>query len=151
MEVKGVNGQVSFDGHFVTIARKGFLARATLGKGDKRIPIGQLTAVQFKPAGALVNGFVQFSLGGGNERRSSFGSQSMEASRDENSVMFNRKQQPAFAELRSAVEAAMAAVHAPATATPDRFDQLRKLGELRNAGLVTPEEFEAQKARLLNS
>jgi hypothetical protein len=30
-------------------------------------------------------------------------------------------------------------------------DELKKLGELRDAGLLTPEEFEAQKGRLLST
>ncbi|MCW6005840.1 PH domain-containing protein [Micromonospora sp. CPCC 205371] len=32
----------------------------------------------------------------------------------------------------------------------DIFEQLRKLGELRDAGIVTPEEFEKKKAELLS-
>ncbi|HEV8056303.1 MAG TPA: SHOCT domain-containing protein [Nocardioidaceae bacterium] len=47
------------------------------------------------------------------------------------------------------------AMGAPAAPTPaagppvDLADQLRKLAELRDQGVLTPEEFEAQKARLL--
>ena len=33
--------------------------------------------------------------------------------------------------------------------TPDPLDALRKLGELRDAGILTPEEFEAKKTELL--
>lgn len=40
------------------------------------------------------------------------------------------------------------AASAPAPA-PDAIDQLRKLGELRDAGIVTEAEFEAKKAELL--
>jgi Short C-terminal domain len=36
----------------------------------------------------------------------------------------------------------------PSTAM-DIPDQIRKLGELRDSGMVTPEEFEAKKAELL--
>jgi hypothetical protein len=75
LEVKGVNGTITFDGAFVSIVRSGFLARATIGKGEKRIPVGHISSVQFKPAG-LVRGFIQFSLAGGVERRSQFGRQS---------------------------------------------------------------------------
>jgi PH (Pleckstrin Homology) domain-containing protein/putative oligomerization/nucleic acid binding protein len=32
---------------------------------------------------------------------------------------------------------------------PDVYDQLRKLGELRDAGVLTPEEFDEKKSRLL--
>src|SRR5262245_21768123 len=43
--------------------------------------------------------------------------------------------------------------HGPAPASPaqpDVYDQLRKLGELRDAGVLTPQEFESKKADLLN-
>jgi hypothetical protein len=37
----------------------------------------------------------------------------------------------------------------PAPATGDTLAQLEKLGELRDSGVLTPAEFETQKARLL--
>lgn len=42
-----------------------------------------------------------------------------------------------------------AAPAASAAGAPDPLDQLRKLAELRDAGIVTAEEFEAKKAALL--
>lgn len=39
---------------------------------------------------------------------------------------------------------------AAAAADGDAIEQIRRLGELREAGLVTPEEFEAKKAELLS-
>jgi len=44
----------------------------------------------------MLNGFIQFSVPGGNEARSKFGSQTMDAVKDENSVVFTRKQQAGF-------------------------------------------------------
>ena len=38
----------------------------------------------------------------------------------------------------------------PAPPQTDMVEQLRKLGELRDAGILTEEEFAAQKAKLLN-
>jgi hypothetical protein len=38
---------------------------------------------------------------------------------------------------------------AVASTAMDIPDQIRKLGELRDSGMVTPEEFEAKKAELL--
>ena len=150
MRVKGHTGTISFDGAFVTIERTGLLARASVGKGEKCIPVGQITAVQFKPAGPLVNGFIQFSIGGGNERRSKLGSQTTDASRDENSVIFTRRQQPEFEQLRTVVVAAMAAPGpAGAASQQDAIDQLRRLAELRDAGVVSGQEFDTAKARLL--
>jgi len=43
------------------------------------------------------------------------------------------------------------AAEPPAPAGPSLAAQLRELAELRDAGVLTPEEFDAQKTRLLNS
>lgn len=153
-EVKGHTGTIVWDGDFITIKRTGFLARASVGKGEKRIPLASITAVQWKPAGAMVNGYIQFTLGGGNETRSRFGSATTDAAKDENSVVFTKSQMAAFDELRSAIERAIAergrpvAVASPSA--PDHLAQLRQLGELRDAGILTETEFEAKKAEILS-
>lgn len=153
IEVKGHTGQVVFDGEYLTITRKGFNARMTVGKGEKRMYVSQISGVQWKPAGMMVNGFIQFTVPGGNERRSAFGSQTTNAVKDENSVVFTKKQMPEFEKLRAEIEAAIAAHHKPqAQAAPSGSvaDELAKLGALREQGLLSPEEFEQQKARLLD-
>jgi hypothetical protein len=152
IEVKGHNGQIVFDGQYVTITRRGFLARTTVGKGEKRIHISQISSVQWKPAGPFVNGFIQFSAAGGNERRSRFGSQTSSAVNDENSVIFTTKHRAAFEELRKHVEAAIAAHHggAPAASPPASVaDEIGKLAALRDQGAITEAEFQQQKQRLL--
>jgi hypothetical protein len=57
------------------------------------------------------------------------------------------------AAIREAMEGhRVASYTAPAetaTAQPDVYDQLRKLGELKNAGVLTEEEFAEKKAKLL--
>jgi hypothetical protein len=149
---RGHNGTVTFDGVFITITRKGFLARVSVGKGEKRIPLASVTAVQWKPPGALVNGYIQFTLSGGNERRSQFGRATTDAGMDENSVVVVKSQRAEFEALRAAVdEAIVARLTAPtsAPAAPTALEQLRQLGELRDAGVVTEAEFEAKKAQLL--
>lgn len=151
-EVSGQGGQIQFDGQYVTITRKGFLARATVGKGEKRLHVSQIAAVQWKAAGPLVNGFIQFTMPGGNERRSAFGSQTSAAAKDENSVVFTKKQQPEFEKLRAAIDAAVAAQHAPqapATGASSLADELTKLDALRQQGILSDAEFAEQKARLL--
>jgi hypothetical protein len=143
-----MGGIVSFDGVFVSIRRKG-LSRLTVGKGEKRIPARSITAVQLKPAGPITNGFIQFTIAGGIERRSKFGRQTPDAVSDENSVIFTRKQQPQFEVLRSAIEHAIATTANGQPQRIDPMDQLRKLAELRDAGIVTEDEFQAKKRTLL--
>jgi len=38
---------------------------------------------------------------------------------------------------------------AAASSSPDRIEQLRELGELRSSGVLTNEEFAAEKARIM--
>ena len=45
--------------------------------------------------------------------------------------------------------AAPEAAAPPASATSDRLDQLKTLGELKQSGVLTDAEFEAQKAKIL--
>lgn len=153
IEAKGHGGQVQFDGQYLTITRKGFLARATVGKGEKRLHISQITAVQWKPAGAFVNGFIQFTVPGGNERRSAFGSQTSSAAQDENSIVFTKQQQSEFEKLRAALDQSIAVQHAPRMAvvpgSASVADELTKLAALRDQGVLSPAEFEQQKTRLL--
>jgi hypothetical protein len=147
----GTGGYIAFDGAFITLRRVGIGVMST-GKGVKRIPLRSVTAVQVKPAGAVMNGFLQLTIPGGNEVRSKFGSQTTSAVNDENSVIFNIWEQPAFLVFRDAIEQAMVAQHAappPSVIAPDVMGQLAQLGQLRDAGVVTAEEFEIKKAELL--
>lgn len=161
--LKGVNGTVIFDGAGVTIIRKGLLARGTVGKGEKRIPLASITAVQWKPPGMMVSGFIQFTLSGGSERRSQFGKQTWDATDDENTVMVSKGQmEKEFLGLRSAVETALTDLHSPKVSAPEGSasppalqlgiaDELAKLASLRDADVLTQEEFQSHKRALLGS
>ncbi|MFA9431948.1 SHOCT domain-containing protein [Egicoccus sp. AB-alg2] len=62
-----------------------------------------------------------------------------------------------YVERQQAYDQQMAAAYPPAApppapaARPDRLSQLERLGQLRSQGLLTDEEFQAEKARLLAS
>lgn len=68
-------------------------------------------------------------------------------------VKILRHQQAAPVAPAPNLEAAIIRTSAPSAPTPSSsdvvFDQLRQLGQLRDAGIVTPEEFEAKKTELL--
>jgi hypothetical protein len=149
IEAVGVTGTVIFDGYVVTIRRDGFVARATIGKGIKQISIESITAMQWKPAGPLVNGYIQFTVPGGNEVRSRAGKATVQAGRDENSVIFTRKQMPAFEHLRGVLQAVMSQRRQPQQAVPDIADRIRRLNELLSQGLITHTEYELKRSQLL--
>ena len=149
ISAKGHNGTVTFDGQFVTIERTGFLARASIGKGTKRIPVMSITAVQWKPPGFAVNGFIQFTVPGGSEGRSRSGKQTRNAREDENSVIVTKGQADDFLALRAAIEAAIAGGGKPASG-PSIGEQIAHFAELHAAGALSDEEFATAKAKLLN-
>jgi hypothetical protein len=149
----GTTGQIEVDGEFVTIRRKGLRSFINQGvKGDKRIPLTSVVAVQFKKAG-LTDGYLQLTIPGGVESRGGWA----QSGSDENTVTFNRRQQPAFEALRDQLEerlversrsAGMGAA-SPVTPPADIPEQIRKLAALRDDGVLTDEEFAAKKAELL--
>lgn len=61
------------------------------------------------------------------------------------------EQQPQQAQYYQQPQYAPPPEPAPAAAAPDPIAQLRELAELRNQGVLTDAEFEAQKAKILAS
>jgi len=108
LTAKGINGQVSFDGATVVITRDGFVGRSTHGRSEKSFTVGGIGAVQFRPASALVNGFIQFSVTGEDSKRSIGYGKRGDASRDENAVIFRKSASADFEAVRDAVRAAQA-------------------------------------------
>jgi uncharacterized protein DUF4429/putative oligomerization/nucleic acid binding protein len=150
LQAKGSNGQLDIDGGFVVIRRKGASAVLLHGfKGDKRIPISSVTAVQFKNAGITV-GYLQLSMIGGQESKAGV----FAATSDENTVTFTKKQQASFEAIRDHIEARISERSAGSTMSGSSVsvaDELKKLAELRDSGILTNEEFDAQKSHLLGS
>ncbi len=63
----------------------------------------------------------------------------------------SRRQGQRWAQQEEAQQAPPAAAPAaPATGGQSTIDQLKELGELKAQGILTEEEFAAQKAKLLN-
>lgn len=146
-QFKGHNGQVRIDGDWLIIDRKG-LGRLGHSKGDRRIPLANITAVQMRPAGALANGFIRFTVPGSPDLRGGL----KNAASDENAIIYRKSQQEAFDRLRSLVEGyltARLAGSARAAAPTSMTDELGKLAALRDQGVLDDAEFAAAKARLL--
>jgi hypothetical protein len=150
MFADGSNGSVEFLGDHIVIRRKGFANVLTQGvQGDKTIPIANITAVQFRSAGSWMSGLIQFTLLGGREFRGGM----MEATKDENAVMFVLEQEPAFAELRDVVQAAIlqGGRLAPQRGGSGPADELMKLSELLDKGHLSQEEFDTAKRGVLGA
>ena len=149
--VKGYNGQVSFDGDFVTILRKGSLGFISQGlKGEKQIPLSALTSIQLKLGGLMFNGYIQFATSSGEN----VGGLS-QATSDENSIVFTERKNSAFQKLREVVNEARLSKEGShdVQASPEEShaSQLTKLADLYGQGLLSEKEFQDAKAKILGN
>jgi hypothetical protein len=147
LSVKGVNGQLELLNDKVRIRRKGGMAVFTHGlKGDKEILLSSISSIQFRPPGAMTNGFIQFAFHGGKEAKGAL----FQATQDENSIMFSTAQLPAFQQMKQAIEQQRAKLATPApSAHSSGLDDLERLASLRDRGIITNDEFEAKKRQIL--
>ena len=99
MQAKGHNGQVTLEGEWLTIDRRGF-GRLGHSKGGKRLRVAAITGIKMRPAGKFANGFIAFETTGHE-----FSGGLTEATRDDNAVIFTRRQSNGFDELRAMIEA----------------------------------------------
>lgn len=134
---------------YLTIRRKGLTQILNQGlKGDKSININSITAVQVKKPG-ITTGYLQFILMGSQESKGGVWS----AISDENTVLIaNKKQYEKALEIKEYIEKYN---NKPKTQQVQEFnssvaDELKKLKELLDDGILTQEEFDEQKRKILS-
>ena len=102
VSVNGIGAKIVLTPKRVIIQRQGLLSKSIHGyKGDKEIPLKNITAIQFKQPGSVANGYIQFSILGSYEAKGG----AFDAAGDENSVMFNAKQAHSFKEVKRFIDA----------------------------------------------
>ncbi|AFQ29960.1 DUF4429 domain-containing protein [Bacillus thuringiensis] len=149
-EFKGAGkSKIVIDGNFIRISRKGFMNLMNHGLGgEKTIDLNNVTGVQMKKAG-LTNGYIQFIFVGSQESKKGV----FAATQDENTVMFTKKEQPKAEEIKKYVENFLANKSKPQVASTVESvsisDEIVKLNDLKEKGILTEEEFQAKKKQLL--
>ncbi|ALC87392.1 hypothetical protein AM499_17405 [Bacillus sp. FJAT-22090] len=137
---------VTVDEHTVKIESKGMLNYINKGgsKGTKSIPLKSITAIQVKKPG-MTNGYVQFAYSGSSETKGG----TMSAVKDENSIMFAKKELDKAQELVDLIESKRHTTSAPSSTPISAADELIKFKNLLDAGVLTQDEFDAKKKQLL--
>ena len=146
--VRGVQDLLEVYDTKLTITPKGVLGFLNKGlKGTKEIPFASITAMQLKKAG-LTRGYIQFTVPGGNESRGGIFS----AVRDENTFMFVREHNDLMAEIKDFIERRTAELRAPQSrpSPASLSDELQKFAHLHAQGILSAEEFQAAKNRLIS-
>ena len=135
----------------IVIKHKGVLNLMAMGiKGDKTLYYSDVTAVQYKRPGILA-GHIQFSILGGHEDTGGV----LSASSDENTITFNKGSEclaekvveyinQKLKEIKVAKNQGTIIQQATSPA-----EELKKMKELLDMGIITQEEFDAKKKQLL--
>lgn len=149
MRAEGIDGQLELLEDRIRIKRQGAFGFINHGfKGDKEIQIENISAIQFKKAGAL-SGYIQFSFLGGQESKGGI----FDATKDENTIMFTQKSQEQFQKVKEKIDSIQKTMRTSSAAVQSvNFscaDELEKLASLREKGIITDEEFQAKKRQIL--
>ena len=117
-------------------------------KGARTIPFEFITAVQFKRSASFTNGYIQFIL---SEELGKPGDK-FDAARDENTVLFGAKDEKAMEEIKDYIEKQIQLLRDPSTPNQSPASiasEIEKLVALKNKGVLTEEEFQAAKKRII--
>ena len=152
---KGINGQATLFEDRIRLERKGAWSFVTYGlRGTKEILISEISSVEYKDAGSVISGYILFLYRGGRDVKSGIFSENS-ITNNENAVVFVKESQPAFDNLRAVLNERLEEYRRPqqlvVQPASSRLDELKKLGELRDSGIITDDEFESEKARLLSA
>jgi len=133
----------------VSITPKGLLGFLNKGlQGTKEIPFVSIVAVQFKEAGTVFSGYLQFTILGGNESIGGL----VAAAQDENTFIFAHTRNNAMAaEIKDYIDVAIRKARPPQGSphATSLSDELQKLAALRASGILTDDEFQAAKRKLI--
>lgn len=147
--LKGVNGQLSVYTDKVIIERQGVLGFLSQGlAGSKSIPITSIQSVQFKKGGLAFNGFIQFGILGGKEMSKGV----FNASQDENTIMFRISDNADALKIKEHIEQIIMSkndISATASNQLSSAEEIKKFKELLDQGIISQEEFDLKKNKLL--
>lgn len=148
----GVGGLLEVYEDKLAISPKGVLGLMNKGlKGTKTIPFFSISGIQFKKSGGLTNGYLQFTIAGGNESTGGL----FAAVSDENSFMFAGQNDLAL-RVKDYIEKRMHELRMPQPVqvqvtnnSTSVADELMKLADLKAKGILSDDEFQAAKRKLI--
>ncbi len=121
----------------------GVIIKRGMLKGEKTFPYNSIVSVQFKKASVLGEGYIQLTLMGSSGAR--------ESTINENSINFRwtRNRNELFAEAKEIIEQNILKTKSGGQQKNSELNDLEKLAELKQKGVITEEEFNAKKKQIL--
>ncbi|SFF72755.1 protein of unknown function [Halobacillus alkaliphilus] len=135
--------KVTIDNEFIHFHRKGVFNSITGLKGKDSIRLDNISDVQFKKPGML-SGYIQFTLVTDKNKIKVH-----KAVTDKNSIIFSKKEVSKAEEIKEIIEAYIAENSITPYSNTSVANELEKLAELKEKGILTEKEFVNQKSKIL--
>jgi hypothetical protein len=116
---------------------------------NKTIPIRNISSVDIKEPG-MFNGYIQFVLSGGQHLNStfSFSGGSLDAAKDENSVVFQSSEN---FEIAIKIKQFIESYDSSPRSSFSPADEIRKLKSLLDEGIINKEQFDKKVSQYIDS
>jgi len=158
-EFKGQNGIIIVYDECVAISRKSFGGFISQGgaSGERKYFYKDIKSIEYKKPTFVANGYFKVLIDGSIETNAKVGtlSSSKDSMKDQNTVVlraFNKKVGAEANEIYNLVmEKISVAKKGENIHGNSKMDELKKLGELKSSGILTEEEFQKEKEKLLNN
>ena len=158
-EFKGQNGIINVYDECIAISRKSFGGFISQGgfSGERKYLYKDITSIEYKKPTIVANGYFKVLTAGSAETNAKVGilSSSMDSMKDQNTVIlraFNKKVGEETDKIYELVmENISDAKKGSIVQSSSKMDELKKLGELKASGVLTDEEFQKEKEKLLNN
>jgi len=119
-----------------------------LRRGEKTIPFSQVVAVSIKKPSFASGGYIFFQTIG--SRGSSRFNSVVDIATDENAIFFGGKENFTLAaEIKQSIEQILSSAPVGSGSASDYTEELKSLKALADEGVITQEEFEEKKHKLL--
>ena len=161
-EFKGQNGMILvFDDH-IAISRATFGGFVSQGgyAGDRRYFYTDISSFEYKRPTFFANGYFKIIIPGTRDINAKVGilGSSIESAKDPNTIILRAftskvgdETDRIYSIIMDKLTKAKKTPQNEISVSNSKMDELKKLGDLRTSGVLTEEEFQKEKERVLNS
>ena len=158
-EFKGQNGKLIVYDDYLAISRDTFAGFISQGgsSGERRYFYKDISSIEYKKPTFLANGYFKILVTGSIETNSKVGifSSTRSSMQDQNNVVLRAFSKNIGDETDRIYSLVMQKLSESkkdkVTDNSSKMDELKKLGELKASGVLTEEEFQKEKEKLLNN
>jgi hypothetical protein len=161
-ELKGVNGKILVYEDGLIISRASFVGFMTQGgyTGERKFFFQDITAIEYKKPTFYANGYIKIVIPGTKDTDATVGflGSSLSSAKDQNTVILRAWQSKTGVEtdriyniiMQKLAEKKNTVAASIQEHEQSKVDELKKLGDLWMSGILTEEEFQREKTKILD-